>query len=154
MTLTCAARLKALVRNQVAALAFVARSPRRLASAAVRGMVLSPDMYYGMVSATGVIQPMEEIGALCRARKVFFHTDAAQAVGKVPVDVDAMKVDLMSISAHKLYGPKGIGAVFQLFSWQQRAPWDSCAPFSAGSIHILYNLPTTSDSSSTASLSS
>ena len=53
---------------------------------------------------------MEEIGAMCRARKVFFHTDAAQAVGKVPVNVDDMKVDLMSISAHKLYGPKGIGA--------------------------------------------
>ena len=54
---------------------------------------------------------MEEIGALCRARKVFFHTDAAQAVGKVPVNVDDMKVDLMSISAHKLYGPKGVGAL-------------------------------------------
>ena len=54
---------------------------------------------------------MEEIGAMCRARKVFFHTDAAQAVGKVPVNVDDMKVDLMSISAHKLYGPKGVGAL-------------------------------------------
>ena len=49
---------------------------------------------------------------MCRARKVFFHTDAAQAVGKVPVNVDAMKVDLMSISAHKLYGPKGIGTSY------------------------------------------
>ncbi len=48
---------------------------------------------------------------MCRARKVFFHTDAAQAVGKVPVNVDDMKVDLMSISAHKLYGPKGVGAL-------------------------------------------
>ena len=60
----------------------------------------------------GVIQPMAEIGALCRSRKVFFHTDAAQAVGKIPVDVEAWNVDLMSISAHKIYGPKGIGACF------------------------------------------
>lgn len=60
----------------------------------------------------GVLQPVAEIGALCRARKVTFHTDAAQAVGKVPVDVEAMAVDLMSISAHKLYGPKGIGALY------------------------------------------
>lgn len=60
----------------------------------------------------GVIQPMEEIGKLCRAKKVFFHTDAAQAVGKLEVDVNKWNVDLMSISAHKLYGPKGIGACF------------------------------------------
>ncbi|EEP75384.1 cysteine desulfurase [Uncinocarpus reesii 1704] len=60
----------------------------------------------------GVIQPMKEIGALCRSKKVFFHTDAAQAVGKIPVDVNAWNVDLMSISSHKLYGPKGIGACY------------------------------------------
>jgi cysteine desulfurase len=60
----------------------------------------------------GVIQPMEEIGKLCRSKKVFFHTDAAQAVGKVPVDVNKWNVDLMSISGHKVYGPKGIGACF------------------------------------------
>ena len=60
----------------------------------------------------GVIQPMAEIGALCRSKKVFFHTDAAQAVGKIPVDVEAWKVDLMSISGHKIYGPKGIGACY------------------------------------------
>lgn len=53
---------------------------------------------------------MEEIGALCREHKVFFHTDAAQAVGKIPMDVNKMKIDIMSISGHKLYGPKGIGA--------------------------------------------
>lgn len=60
----------------------------------------------------GVIQPMEEIGKLCRSRKIFFHTDAAQAVGKIPVDVNKWNVDLMSISSHKIYGPKGIGACF------------------------------------------
>lgn len=60
----------------------------------------------------GVIQPVEEIGKLCRSKKVFFHTDAAQAVGKIPIDVNAMNVDLMSISAHKIYGPNGIGACY------------------------------------------
>ncbi|KAL6715516.1 cysteine desulfurase [Lecanora helva] len=60
----------------------------------------------------GVIQPMEEIGKLCRAKKTFFHTDGAQAVGKLPISVDEWNVDLMSISSHKIYGPKGIGACY------------------------------------------
>merc|ERR1719333_1432093 len=60
----------------------------------------------------GVIQPMEEIGRICRSKKVFFHTDAAQAVGKIPLDVNAMNIDLMSISSHKIYGPKGMGACY------------------------------------------
>ena len=50
---------------------------------------------------------VEEIGAECRARGVYFHTDAAQAYGKIPMDVNRMQIDLMSISAHKIYGPKG-----------------------------------------------
>ncbi|OIW28866.1 cysteine desulfurase-like protein [Coniochaeta ligniaria NRRL 30616] len=60
----------------------------------------------------GVIQPLEEIGKLCRSKKVFFHTDGAQAVGKIPMDVNKMNIDLMSISSHKIYGPKGIGACY------------------------------------------
>ncbi len=60
----------------------------------------------------GVIQPLAEIGALCRARGVLFHTDAAQAAGKIPLDVEAMHVDLMSISGHKLYAPKGVGVLY------------------------------------------
>jgi len=60
----------------------------------------------------GVIQPLKEIGALCRKKGVFFHTDAAQAFGKIPLNVDELNIDLMSISGHKIYGPKGIGAIY------------------------------------------
>lgn len=60
----------------------------------------------------GVVQPMKEIGQLCRSKKVYFHTDGAQAVGKIPISVNDWNVDLMSISSHKIYGPKGMGACY------------------------------------------
>ena len=60
----------------------------------------------------GVVQPIAEIGTICREAGVLFHCDAVQALGRIPVDVKAMKIDLLSISAHKMYGPKGVGALF------------------------------------------
>ena len=60
----------------------------------------------------GVLQPVEEIGAICHEREIVFHTDAAQACGKVPVDVRKMNIDLCSLTAHKMYGPKGVGALY------------------------------------------
>ncbi|TFE36713.1 MULTISPECIES: IscS subfamily cysteine desulfurase [Paraburkholderia] len=61
---------------------------------------------------TGVIQQIEEIGEICRARGIVFHCDAVQAAGKIPIDLQRVKIDLLTVTAHKLYGPKGIGALY------------------------------------------
>jgi cysteine desulfurase len=75
-------------------------------------------------SEIGVLQPLAEIGALCRTHGVLFHTDAAQGIGKIALDVQSLSIDLMSLTAHKLYGPKGIGALYV----RRRSPRVQLAP--------------------------
>ena len=78
----------------------------------------------------GTVQPLAEIGKLCRSRGVLFHSDAVQGVGKVPFDVESMKIDLASVTAHKIYGPKGIGALYV-----RRKPRVRIAPIIDGGGH-------------------
>ncbi len=74
----------------------------------------------------GVINSISEIGKLCKEKGILFHTDAAQAFGKVPLDVKAMNIDLLSISGHKIYGPKGVGALFINRSKEEALPHNIC----------------------------
>lgn len=78
---------------------------------AIRPTTILVSVMYGN-NELGVLQPVREIGALCKKHGVLFHTDATQAVGKIPVDVIADNIDLLSFTAHKMYGPKGIGALY------------------------------------------
>lgn len=96
---------------------------------------LRPDTVLVSVMAAnneiGVLQPLAEIGALCRDRGVLFHTDAAQAIAKIPLDVQALQIDLLSLTAHKAYGPKGIGALYV----RRRDPRVTLAPQLHGGGH-------------------